>query len=69
MPFSINPTIPDILIFVVPSKLSDGSEVFAVKVGDLVIAAISEDDATDLAQNIVTAINSHSNETAEVIFK
>lgn len=61
-------------VFVDETKLSDGSPVYAVRltrfedmprsIDTLVIAAVSQADADQLADVIVTAINSHSTEKA-----
>lgn len=55
---------PDIILFVKREKLSDGSFVHNVLIGDLVCHATSEDDAWELAEKIADAINEHTTETA-----
>ena len=56
---------PDILIFVVPKTLTDGSTVYNVEISELAIEATSKDEAEEIAQTIVDAINEGSNTTAE----
>jgi hypothetical protein len=51
---------PDIVIFVVPKTLSDGSQVFDVHLGNLVVAAVTQDDALSMADKIRDAIDDHS---------
>ena len=58
---------PDVLIWVIPTVLTDGSRVYAVEMpGEYKVDAITEADAADMAQEIVEAINEHSNITAGV---
>ena len=60
---------PDIVIFVLREKLSDGSEVFNVKIGSEKLAAVSEGDASYLADKISDAINEHTTNTAGVVYE
>lgn len=58
---------PDILVFVVREKLSDGSIVWNVELEKITIHAVTQEDAEDLAEAIALAINEHSVNTAETI--
>lgn len=59
---------PDILIWIVEEKLTDGSAVFNVDFNGTIIPAVTESDAADLAEAIADAINKHSNTTAGVMY-
>lgn len=58
---------PDNLIFVVKERLSDGSEVFNVVLGEHKWPAVMQGDAQDMARAIVDAIEHHTTETADFI--
>jgi len=60
---------PDTVIFVIPKTLTDGSKVFDVKVGNEVWPAVTEDDASELAEKIRAAIEGHTNATAGVVYE
>lgn len=60
-------TTPDILIWIVPEKLSDGSIVYNVKLPDDSLSAYTSEDATELAAKIVDAINEHTTNIADVM--
>lgn len=51
-----------IKIRVIEEMLSDGSLVYNVRIGDLVLPAVSEQDSYDLADKIDSAIRAHTNE-------
>jgi hypothetical protein len=48
---------------IIERKLSDGSSVFDVAIGSLLLPAITEKDAAQLADKIEAAIEAHTNET------
>jgi hypothetical protein len=60
---------PDIIIFIVSETLSDKSEVFNVLIGDVKLAAVSEDEAGRLAEGIASLINDHTTNTADVVYE
>jgi hypothetical protein len=59
---------PDLTIWIIQSRLSDGSAVYAVQIGGKVIDAISRDHADDMAEAFRAAIERNSNEFALVEF-
>jgi hypothetical protein len=59
---------PDLVIFITCKKLTDGSKVYNVNVGNVELAAVTESDAMDLADKIVDAVNDHSVSTAGSVF-
>jgi hypothetical protein len=61
--------MPEMLLFVTPKKLSDGSEVFDVFVGNERFEAITGDDAIELADKIRAAIEDHTNTTVDIIYE
>ena len=55
-------------VHVSPSvSLSDGSMVYDVTLGGIVLHAVTEDDAYALADKIVAAIEAHSTDVASVV--
>lgn len=60
---------PDVIIFVVPEILSDGSKVFNIHIGDVKLHAVTEDDAGTLAENFAELIEDHTNDTAGVVYQ
>jgi hypothetical protein len=56
----------DHTITIVESKLSDGSKVYAVHIGNVVVEAIDYYQANRMAGLICEAIEKNSNESAEV---
>lgn len=56
----------DILIFIIPETLTDGSRVFDVKVGNVKLQAVTRDDAFEFAEKIRAAVDDHTNNTASV---
>ncbi len=56
----------DIKICIVERALSDSSTVFDVHVGGLVLPAVTEADADDLARKLQRAILDHTNETVTI---
>ena len=58
---------PDVLVFVTGETLTDGSKVFNVRIGNLVLHAYTEEDAEDLASEIAEAITDHATELADYI--
>lgn len=60
---------PDLVIFVIPETLSDGSKVFDVKFGNVKLQAVSEDEASELAEKIRDAVEDHTNNTAGVVYE
>jgi hypothetical protein len=59
---------PDILIWIITTDLTDGSEVASVELEGTTIECITPEDAEDLARGIVDLINQHSNMTAGVTY-
>jgi hypothetical protein len=57
----------EFLFFVIREKLSDGSEVFNVQLGDIRFPAVTQDDALELAEKLSDAINDHTTTTAAVV--
>ena len=56
---------PDLLIWIIATRLSDGGKVYAVELpGGHKIDAVDEDAAMEMADAFVEAINEHSNVTA-----
>ena len=62
-------SMPDVIIFVIPKTLSDGSKVFDVKLGEQVWSAVSEMNAGALAETIAEAIDEHTTNTADVVYE
>ncbi len=58
---------PDTLIFVISEKLSDGSLVYNVVLGEHKWHAVDQDEARELANKFSDAINDHTTNTADVI--
>jgi hypothetical protein len=58
---------PDHLFFVRPETLTDGSKVFNVWYGDIKFSAVTEEDAEELANKLMDAINDHTNDVADFI--
>lgn len=67
MPSSEKQTAPDIIIWIERQTLSDDSEVFNVRFGNVVLHAVNEDSAREMADLIADAVNEHSNEFADVL--
>lgn len=59
--------MPEIIIFIEQQKLTDGSVAFNVRIGDIIIPAMSEEDANDLAGVISDAINDHATVDAGIV--
>jgi hypothetical protein len=59
---------PDVTIWIIQSRLSDGSAVYAVQINGKAIDAISRDHADDMAEAFRAAIERNSNEWAIVEF-
>jgi len=59
----------DMTIYVIPCHLSDGSDAYDVKIGETILAAVTMDDAADLAAKIRDAIDAHTVSTAKVIWE
>lgn len=60
-------TAPDELIFIDGKLLSDGSQVFDVRIGERVWPAVSQHDAEAMAEKIRAAIVAHTNLTVGVV--
>lgn len=60
---------PDIIIFIVPHTLTDRTKVWDVMLGEHVFNAVSKEDASDMAEEIASAITNYSNSVAEVIYE
>jgi hypothetical protein len=58
---------PDTLFFVISEKLSDGSVVYNVVLGEHKWQAVDQDEARDLAHDLAEAINDHTTNTAGVV--
>lgn len=54
-------------VYVTPKRLSDGSSVFDVSIGSVVLAAVTERDAEQLADKIAEAVREHTNEDTQVV--
>ena len=55
-------------IKIIAKTLSDGSEVFDVRIGNARIEAVTEEDALSLAERLRQAISIYSNDSAEIAF-
>lgn len=53
----------DTIVTVIERKLTDGSEVYEVLVGGLLLRAVTQRDAEALADKLSAAIDAHTNET------
>lgn len=51
-----------IKIRVIEETLSDGSLAYNVRIGDIVLPAVSEQDSYDLVDKLESAIRAHTNE-------
>lgn len=58
------PNTPDHLVFIDEETLTDGSKVYNIAFGNIEIPAITKQDAEDMAEKIMDAINEHSNDLA-----
>lgn len=65
----MNKQTPDVLIFVTPKTLSDSSRVYNVHIGNVDLSAVTEDDASTLAEELVELIAKHTNNTADVVYE
>jgi hypothetical protein len=60
-------TTPEFLLFVTSETLTDNSKVYNVVFGEHKFAAVTQQDARDIANAICDAINDHTTQTADVI--
>ncbi len=58
----------ELVIWILKEKLTDGSYVFNVELNGEKYPAITEYDATEMAEKIAAAINDHSNAKASVMY-
>lgn len=55
-------------VHIVERTLSDGSKVHDVVFGDVLLPAVTERDAAELAQKIQFAVHDHTNESVEIVW-
>ena len=61
--------MPGTLVFVVPETLSDNSVVYNVILGEYTWHATDQENANELAEKIVAAINEHTVDEADVVYE
>ena len=60
---------PDVVIFVHEEKLSDGSKVYNVAIGNITLHAVTEKEAVLLAEKIEEAIDAHCTDTCGISYE
>lgn len=60
---------PDMLIFVIPKKLSDKSTIYNVMIGNVILHAVTEDDAAELAGKIKNAVFDHAVDSVDIVYE